>query len=302
VTIPISQLEIWSNKGATATPKALREKIERVLLGDTSLITNKNSVEIYLQGSYRNSTNIYGNSDVDIVVQTNNVFYSDISGLPQEKKQIYETQRTESQYTWAIYKKEVLDTLRNNFGSECIEIGNKSIKIDTGSYEADVVPCIMYKKFLDYGHFIEEQIFIEGIKFFTKLNNREVINYPKGHYSFGTEKNQQTDEMFKRTVRVFKNIKSRLVNSNKLDKDTAPSYFIENLLFNVPNEKYVKNNLSQTIFNTLKWMGENRNSLSSLICQNGVNYLFGDTEEQWNESDARIFIAESIKLWNEWDN
>lgn len=302
MAIPNSQLERWSNQGATATPKALRERIEGVLRGDDSLITNKNSVSIYLQGSYRNSTNIYGNSDVDIVVQTNNVFYGDPSGLSNKKKEIYESLRNQSQYTWSIYKKEVLDTLINYFGSDNIEIGNKSIKINTGSYEADVVPCIQYRKYIDYGYSSDSQIFIEGIKFFTTRENREVINYPKRHYSFGAEKNQQTNEMYKKTVRIFKNMKSKLVNSSKLEKSTAPSYFIENLLYNVPNDKFIRNDFSQTVYNLLKWLSDNKNNLSSFVCQNNIVDLFGDSQEQWNESDARKFINECIILWNEWGN
>ncbi|MCO0597277.1 nucleotidyltransferase [Peribacillus butanolivorans] len=300
MAIPNSQLEIWSNQGATATPKALREKIERVLRADSSLITNKHSVSIYLQGSYRNSTNIYGNSDVDIVVQTNNVFYGDVSGLFKEKRDIYNSLKNPSQYTWGVYKEEVLNTLKNYFGFNNIEIGNKSIKIDTGVFEADVVPCIQYKKYIDYGYSVESQKYIEGMKFYTTKDSREVINYPKRHYSFGVEKNQQTGELYKKSVRIFKNIKSRLVDSDKLDKSTAPSYFVENLLFNVPNDKFVRNNYSQTIFNILKWLDDNRNNLSSFICQNGMVNLFGTTQEQWDESDAKIFINECISLWNEW--
>ncbi|WP_391117384.1 nucleotidyltransferase [Psychrobacillus sp. L3] len=302
MTIPNSQLSTWSNEGATATPKALREKIEGILRGEKSLITNKNSVSIYLQGSYRNSTNIYGNSDVDIVVQTNNVFYGDSSELSSEKKEIYASQTNSSQYTWAIYKKEVLDTLINYFGSNLIEIGNKSIKINTGNYEADVVPCIQYRKYIDYGYSTDSQIFLEGMKFYTTEENREVINYPKRHYSYGAEKNQQTGEMYKKTIRIFKNIKSRLVTSGKLDRNTAPSYFVENLLYNVPNDKFIRNDFSQTVFNLLKWLGDNRNNLSSCICQNKTIILFGVAQEQWNEIDARKFINECITLWNEWGN
>lgn len=300
MTIQNSQLETWSNQGATATPKALREKIEGVLRGENSLITNKNEVSIYLQGSYRNSTNIYGNSDVDIVIQTNHVFYGDASGLSEYKKGIYESQRNPSQYNWKTYKKEVLDTLVNYFGADNVVIGNKSIKIDTGSYEADVVPCIQYKKYTNFGYSESEKQYIEGMKFFTTKDHREVINFPKLHYAFGAEKNKQTDGMYKKTIRIFKNIKSRLVSLEKINKKTAPSYFVENLLYNIPNNKFVKNDFSTTTFNILKWLHDNKSDMASFVCQNEVLYLFGDTPEQWNDSDAKKFISEVIVLWNEW--
>jgi hypothetical protein len=301
MVIKNSQLEIWSHQGATATPKALREKIESVLRGDNSKITNRNAVGIYLQGSYRNSTNIFGNSDVDIVVQTNNVFYSDTSNLSLVEKEIYESQRISSQYTWSMYKREVLDTLIRHFGIDNVEIGNKSIKINTGSYEADIIPCIHYKKFINYGYLETDKEYIEGIKFFTTTENREVINYPKRHYLNGVKKNQQTEEMYKKTVRIFKNIKSKLVTLNKINGKTAPSYFVENLLYNVPNDNFIKNNYGMTVYNLLKWLSDNRSNLLQFLCQNEMIYLFGATPEQWNENDAKNFIDQSINLWNEWD-
>ena len=67
------KLDYWSQKGATQAPKNLR-KIEKVLTANESKIKRKNQLDIYLQGSYRNNTNIFGSSDVDIVVQSNATF------------------------------------------------------------------------------------------------------------------------------------------------------------------------------------------------------------------------------------
>ncbi|WP_107936486.1 nucleotidyltransferase domain-containing protein [Ureibacillus chungkukjangi] len=300
MAIPNSQLETWSNQGATTTPKALREQIERVLRGENSLITNKKSVSIYLQGSYRNSTNIYGNSDVDIVVETGNVFFSDTSLLTNDKKQIYESQTNSSQYKWATYKKEVLDTLINYFGKDNVEVGNKSIKVNTGSYEADVVPCIEYREYYDYGYSEDSRKYIAGMKFLTTKENREVINFPKYHYFYGAEKNRETHGMYKKTVRIFKNIKSKLVKAGKLEKGVAPSYFVENLLYNVPNERYGKE-FNLTVMEILLWLGDDFSKMSEFKCQNQITSLFGEGTEQWNQEDAIKFITECIILWNGWD-
>ena len=72
MTIPTKNWIIIS-KGATQAPKNLR-KIEKVLTANESKIKRKNQLDIYLQGSYRNNTNIFGSSDVDIVVQSNATF------------------------------------------------------------------------------------------------------------------------------------------------------------------------------------------------------------------------------------
>lgn len=102
--------------------------------------------------------------------------------------------------------------------------------------------------------------------------------------------------MYKPTVRIFKNMKETLINLGKLNKGTAPSYFIENLLYNVPADKFIYDNYWQTVFNILNWLADNRNNMSTFICQNRMVYLFGLTEEQWKEDDARIFLNECINF------
>jgi hypothetical protein len=65
--IPESRLEVWSNQGAIATAKATHESIRKALNADTSPLKQKGLVEgrdseIYLQGSYKNTANIRGDS------------------------------------------------------------------------------------------------------------------------------------------------------------------------------------------------------------------------------------------------
>jgi len=298
--IPATTLETWSNQGATQTPKSLREKIEKKLTGSDSTIHRKNDLDIYLQGSYRNSTNIYGNSDVDVVVQHDATFFSDISDLDTQEKAIYNRSFSEATYTWDNFKSEVIETLENAFGVNNVEVGNKSIKIDDGSYEADVVPCFEYRKYITFGESLDEREYIPGIKFYTTNENRSVINYPKEHYSKGAAKNQRVNNRYKPTIRVFKNIKRKLIEKDMITKDQAPSYFVENLLYNVPDEIYDESSISTRVYGVLKYLSENYYSLSQFICQNEQTYLCGFSEEQWNERDAQTFINESITLWNEW--
>lgn len=300
MAIPISTLEIWSNQGATQTPKALREKIEKNLTGVNSKVQRKNQLEIYLQGSYRNSTNIYGNSDVDVVVQSDATFFSDVSDLDTHEKAIYERAFSKATYTWEKFKGEVIETLQDSFGVQNIEVGNKSIKIDAGNYEADVVPCFEYRKYITFGESNEEREYIPGIKFYTTNEHRSVVNYPKEHFSHGAAKNQRVSMRYKPTIRIFKNLKRKLIDEGMINKEQAPSYFIESLLYNVADHCYNESNISSRVYNVLKWLQDNRDSMSQFICQNEQTYLFGITQEQWNEEDARTYINQAITLWNEW--
>src|SRR3977135_2260449 len=78
--IPEAQLNTWSNPGAITTSSAAYASIRHALQKSTSPLANR-SVEIYLQGSYANSTNIYADSDVDVVVLYANTFYKNMAAL-----------------------------------------------------------------------------------------------------------------------------------------------------------------------------------------------------------------------------
>ncbi|MGN7484987.1 nucleotidyltransferase domain-containing protein [Priestia megaterium] len=300
MSISKGTLEAWSSQGATATPKALREKIEKKLTGENSKIQRKNQLDIYLQGSYRNNTNIYGNSDVDIVVQSDATFFSDVTELDTYEVSLYKSAFSDATYTWSDFKNEIIETLEDAFGKESVEVGNKSIKIDDGSYEADVVPCFEYRKYISFGELESQREYIPGIKFFTTKENRSVVNYPKEHYSKGAKKNQSVENRFKPTIRIFKNMKRKLIEKDMITKEEVPSYFLENLLYNVPDELFDNSEIANRVYDILKWLGDNRYSLSEFICQNEQIYLFGSSQEQWNEVDAQKFINQIIILWNEW--
>lgn len=298
MSIPSHVLETWSKQGAVSTPKELRERIEKVLLNNDSKIKYKNLIDIYLQGSYRNSTNIIGSSDVDIVVQSNATFFSDISKLNSYERDMYNNTFQDATYIWSEFKADVVETLKNSFGSSNVIVGNKSIKVFTEYYEADVIPCFEYRKYTSFSNFKNSEDYISGIKFFTTNENSTIINYPKKHYIFGSNKNKKVDYNYKPTIRIFKNIKKRLLNKNVITKELASSYFIENLLYNVPNNYFTLQNTSERVYNILKWLNNNKNYFPTFLCQNEQVYLFGSSQEQWNQADAENFISEVIRFWN----
>ena len=53
-----------------------------------------------------------------------------------------------------------------------------------------------------------------------------------------TAKHKATNQRFKPTVRIYKNMRNYLVDSNMLRDGTAPSYFIVGMLWNVPADKF----------------------------------------------------------------
>ena len=51
-------------------------------------------------------------------------------------------------------------------------------------------------------------------------------------------------------ARIFKNMRSRMVDVGLIKAGLAPSYFVEGLLYNVPNEK-LRSNYQSCVANTL---------------------------------------------------
>ena len=53
------------------------------------------------------------------------------------------------------------------------------------------------------------------------------------HYENGVTKNRNTNNYYKPIIRMFKNIRSYLVDQNIISIKAATSYYIECLLYNV---------------------------------------------------------------------
>jgi hypothetical protein len=297
--IPESQLETWSGQGAVTTAKNTHESIRKALTAQNSPIKDK-SFEIYLQGSYKNDTNIRGDSDVDVVAQLNQTFQYDVSGLPEVQQQAFDKAYDNATYSWADFRRDVLQALQSYFGKAEVSEGNKSIKIkpSSGRLPADVIPCLEYRKYLTF-QTIQSQNYVPGITFLTLREQRRIINFPIPHYNNGVAKNSQsqTNGWYKPTVRVFKNCRTYMEDHGTLADGIAPSYYVECLLYNAPN-RHFGTSYQATLYNILKWLSEA--DLTNLICQNGQTTLFGTTPEQWTTQNAKTFITRLITLWNDW--
>ena len=306
MAIPESQLETWSKQGATVTAKATHESIRNALSSEKSPIKDRisnGSVEIYLQGSYKNDTNIRGDSDVDLVVELNTTFGHNAHELPVDQKRLHDLAYDSASYDWNDLRADVITALENYYENRYVDdTGNKSLKLlaAPGRLKADIVPVVRFRK---YKHFLGTDNFSSerGIKFYHKATKRAIINFPHHHFNNGKDKNSEsrTNGWFKPTVRIFKNARAYLVDNNKLSKDIAPSYFLQSLIYNAPDNLF-GSSYNDTVFNVLKYLYEN--PISNFKCQNGLHPLFGETTEQWNETNAILTIQKLVELWDNWNN
>ena len=159
--------------------------------------------------------------------------------------------------------------MKTRFG-KAVKRGRKTIKAPKGKIpaDADLVVTLSYK---------------EGIGFYLPDEERWVVSFPQLHHLRGLKRGKAANERFKRTVRMFKAARNRLVSKRALTKEDAPSYFIECLLYNVPNDLFVPK-LAPTYVGILTWLKTAR--LSDFQCQNGLAPLFGPQPEQWSVKKA----------------
>jgi hypothetical protein len=286
MVIPESQFDTWSNQGAIATSMRTHESI-RNALDDHDWPVHIN-FEIYLQGSYKNDTNIRGDSDVDVVVQLKSAFYHNLT-----EEQCRGLGFGTSSYNWMEFQRDVVDALNDYYGVENVQPGNKAIKVDTAYLPADVVVCQEYRKYST----LNINDFVEGMKFYVPNEARWVKNYPKIHYNNGVNKNSGTNGWFKPTVRLFKNARTYMINQGQISDGLVPSYFLECLLYNVSSSNY-GTNYQTTFCNIVNCLSAA--NLNTFICQNGQQNLLGDSPEQWSLSSATRFLSALINLWNTW--
>ncbi len=305
MAIPERQLQTWSNQGAVqssaATHKSIEDCIKKVNWNeDVHYVT-------YLQGSYPNYTNIYGNSDVDLVVEFCSIFSKDLSALSESAKQLFDSNYADAKYSLEAFKKSVVEQLKLCYRDDKVTIGNKSIIISgdgSSRLDCDVVVCNPYRKYISYSSNTDN--YIEGIIFKTEhdIPKKTVINYPKIHLKNGSIKNrnENTSGNFKPAVRVLKNIKAAMVNNGYITKELAPSYFLECLVYNSDNSNFRKNNFSDIAVSIInQFHRDNTNgAMADYLVQNEQRKLFGTGDQQWNLANATTFVTQLIKFWNEY--
>lgn len=300
VGIPESQLEAWAGQGAVTTATSTYHSVNKALRAVESSPVRYKDVDVYLQGSYRNDTNIRGDSDIDVVVELNSTFSGNLAELSAYEAELYKGAYPNATYLWEHFRADVLKALRVYFGHANVTEGNKCLKIVGGSgrLPADVIVCQEHREYRRF-YGVNDQAFVEGIKFWTRKDGREVVNFPKPHYENGVGKNSagRTGGAYKPTVRMFKNARTHMSKRDLIAADLAPSYFLECLLYNVPDWAFLGSR-SDAFFNVLRWLYST--DLSSFYCQNGQTLLFGPASEQWNTADASRLVGALTALWNGW--
>jgi hypothetical protein len=299
MSIPEVQLTTWTNLGSVQQSSATYQSIKRILDHANAPYADKNT-DNFLQGSYGNDTNIYGaDSDVDIVLRVKSFYHYNLDALSDAERTIFKNTHTSpAQYDLASFKKDVVSWLDNNYGSDLDTSGKKALRIKSNGNRrnADVLLVAPHKKFTAYMS-EQRQAFVEGVLFKTSDGN-SIVNYPKQHSDNMTAKHQATSQWFKPTVRIYKNMRNRMVRDGIIRAGSAPSYFIEGMLWNVPNVNFGEN-YQKTVEACWGWI--NTCDQGALMCANGIHPLSRDNvATSWSVQGFIDFLVGVRTLWAQW--
>lgn len=295
MSIPERQLETWSSQGAVAGSRDTYATVKLALEVRDTDYARKN-YEVFLQGSYCNDTNVYAESDVDVVICLKAIFHHDLSDMTPPERTTFDQAYMNSSDTFADFKEQVLQVLRKRFGPSVLP-GPKAIKIpaDGARRNADVIVATSFRRYHRFVN-LSNQTYDKGIFFFSDKNDR-IANYPKQHSANCTAKHQTANGWFKPAVRILKNMRQRLVDTKAIEKGLAPSYFLEGLLYNVPANCFGKS-YQNTMLEALKWVLTN--DRTNFVCANEQYYLLRDTPVTWPATNCQKFLDEVVKLWDGW--
>lgn len=297
MAIPESQLETWSHQGSVSQSSITYNTIKNVLEAANTPYAGK-SYSVFLQGSYGNDTNIYAESDVDIMIKLDDCMQSDLEALPQDEKDAYKNTFDSAKYTHVDFKRDVLNVLTEQYSSD-VKAGDKAIAIAArgNRRKADVITAIQFRRYYKFKS-TYDQSYDEGICFYNAAGER-IANYPKQHSANLTYKHQNTNKWLKPMVRVIKNLRGKLVEDGYIKAGVASSYYLEGLLYNVASDKFGVS-FQDCFINAINWI-QNEADKSKFVCANQQYYLLRDsTHTCWPAANCEAFLNSAIGLWNDW--
>lgn len=277
----------WT-KPSSDSEQGKQERTERMI--HEAIVSHKAfdncELKVYTKGSYANNTNVRSDSDVDIVVECTEAFYSKTSHGVNKPITIPYT----GIWTPDKLRKELVLAMETKFGKQVDSTGSTAIQINSTSarVDADVVPCFTYRYYTKTG-------FIEGTKIFKK-DGSSLVNYPQQQLDNGIAKNKRTNLSYKKGARLLKRIENEMAKEGKFRE--LPSYFMECLAYNCPDEVFMHETwtecLKAMLCHIFKELQGDEPTLNRWVEVNECFDLFHPKQE-WNRKDGREFAQAA---WN----
>lgn len=249
-------------------------------------------IRVYAKGSYANLTNVRADSDVDIVVENQDCFYYDY--FPNESTPVPDLRNVPYNGIWQDpeqWRAEVVAAMKNAFPVGEVdtsgEVAMTISEVPGSRPSADVVPSYEYRRFDSP----DRRVVQAGTRVFRKTSG-SIDNYPAQQLTNGRLKDTDTGGRYKKFVRALKSAENYLAAEGIIED--LPSYFMECLIWNVPNTvirtgysledgfraclEHLMSALQDDCFDDAKWDEPN-----------GLKYLFRGNDK-WEPLDG-LFLA-----------
>lgn len=263
-----------------------RDKTETQIREALKACSDLNDIgyKVYVKGSYANNTNVRLDYDVDIAVECTDFYYFDKTGAAADVKKAAVVEALPAwskRYTRDDFKRAVAKALTDSFGSKAISKGNMAYRIreDKTTLPADVVPCYEYHYIYDVNN-QSQPLSHRGSRIYPEIGDH-IHNWPRQQLVCGNTKNDATSRRYKRMVRVLKRIENELVKANVMGD--LPSFFMECLVYNVPND----------CFNHTTY----REDIDAVLNELSNQTRAADTCAKWLEVNERKYLFHTSQPW-----
>jgi hypothetical protein len=265
------------------TIKLIREAVQK----DPAL--NQRDVRAFVQGSYRNNTNVRRDSDVDVGVVCYDTFFYDLpDGVAMADFGI-----TPATYHYASFKADLGRALTNYFEPGSVTRGNKAfdIKSSRSQVEADVAAFFPYRRYFSPNHDLK------GVELRPDDNSPpRIINWPEQHHDNGVTKNNRTGYRFKSLVRVIKSLRNEMSDAGVDSTRPMIGFLVECLLWNTPDKYLMQDRYDSSVRETLAHLINATSSDQTCgdWCEvSDLKYLFA-SDQKWSRPQVHLF------LWDAW--
>ena len=159
-----------------------------------------------------------------------------------------------------------------------------------------LLPAIEYRYYYRFST-LADQLYAPGICFYLPAGT-QVVNFPKQHSENCTAEAPNYGRVVQTSCPpVYKNMRNHLVERRLVLDGLAPSYFIEGLLYNVPDDNFGRSFDATFVasFNFLQSADR-----STFKCANGIHPLLGNSHTSWLPENCQNCLFAVREPWNSW--
>ncbi len=257
--------------------------VKKAIEADPKLSAMGSDISVYAKGSYANRTNIPSDSDVDVAVQHNGIFFNEYPAGTIDANHGF----SEATYTFPQFRADVAQAIINYFGRQQVDPNGKAIKVrsNTARVDADVIPQAVHLRILSSGTRLEGAAI--------NIKGNIVYNWPQQDYDNGVEKNERTSRRYKAFVRVLKNLRCEMEEAGVSSANGIASFLIACLIWNVPDEYFEGENYFTILDNILTYlisMTSDFNKVKEWGEVNELKYLFRESQA-WRLASTHAFLV-----------